>query len=201
MDQDATRAHLPLEHDSARVCAQCCGLGPVRGLFQPIGPKALPFMNTEAPKSLVFPSKCDWWLKVLLLFVISVQLTVAVFVFIGGHELWVGGMLLLPAGFIAWILRSTAYVVDETRLLIRSGPFWSTVLLDSIEEVVPTHNPVSALSLSLDRLCVSYRVQGKRKTVMISPVDKEGFLRVLAAVVPGMVVDGEKAARAPVAPR
>jgi hypothetical protein len=92
-------------------------------------------MNTEAPKSLVFPSKCDWGLKVLLLSIISVQLALAVFVFIRANELWLGGMILLPVGFITSIMRSTAYVIDETRLLMRSGPFWSTVLLDSIEEV------------------------------------------------------------------
>jgi hypothetical protein len=154
-------------------------------------------MDAELPKSLTFPSKCDWWLKVLLLSVISAQLTAAVCVFIGGRELWVGGVLLLSAGCISWILRSTYYFVDETRLLIRAGPFWFTVRLETIEEIVPTRNPLSSPALSLDRLCIHYKVGGKRRMVMISPADKESFLRVIAALVPGMMVDGSRAKRAP----
>ena len=161
--------------------------------FSAVQPTAGP---AEAPKSLTFTSKCDWWLKGLLLFVISAQLTAAVFVFMGGQEIWVGFVLLLAPGFIAWILRSTYYVVDDTRLLIRSGPFWWTVQLCTIEEVVPTHNPLSSPALSLDRLCIRYRIGSKLRMVMISPADKEEFLRVIAALVPGMIVDGTRASRA-----
>ena len=152
-------------------------------------------MDADTPKPLVFPSKCDWWLAVLLLVVVSAQLTGAVIVFMSGEVLWVGIVLLLSAGFIAWILRTTFYVVDESRLLIRSGPFWWTVELGTIEEIVPTHNPLSSPALSLDRLCIRYRIDSRRRMVMISPDDKEGFLRVIAALVPGMVVDGSRARR------
>jgi hypothetical protein len=154
-------------------------------------------MESSTPSSLTFPSKCDWWLLGLLLFVISVQLTAAVCIFIGGREVWVGGLLLLSACFIVWLLRSTYYVVDETRLLIRSGPFWFTVVLATIEEILPTRNPLSSPALSLDRLAIHYQVNGKRRMVMISPEDKEAFLRVIAAMVPGMVAEGTQAKRIP----
>lgn len=148
---------------------------------------------------MTFPSKVDWWLLGLLLFVISAQLTAAVCVFIGGSELWVGGVLLLSAGFISWLLQSTFYVVDETRLLIRSGPIWITVPLETIEDILPTRNPLSSPALSLDRLAIHYRSKGKKRMVMISPADKEGFVRVIAALVPGMSVEGTQAKRLPVA--
>jgi Bacterial PH domain/Sodium:solute symporter family len=60
-----------------------------------------------------------------------------------------------------------------------------------------TRNPLSSPALSLDRLCIHYKVGGKRRMVMISPADKESFLRVIAALVPGMIVDGSRAKRAP----
>ncbi len=152
-------------------------------------------MASSPSNSVTFPSKIDWWLLALLLLVISGQFTGAVCVFIGGSQLWAGGVLLLSAGFISWLLRSTYYVVDETRLLIRSGPFWFAVPLETIEEILPTHNPLSSPALSLDRLAIHYQVQGKKRMVMISPADKEGFLRVIAALVPGMVVEGTQAKR------
>ncbi len=152
-------------------------------------------MDADVTKPLVFPSKCDWWLTVLLIATVSAQLTGAVFIFTTGEMLWVGIVLLLSAGFITWILRTTFYVVDDSRLLIRSGPFWWTVQLGTIEEIVPTHNPLSSPALSLDRLSIRYRIGSRSRMVMISPADKEGFLRVIAALVPGMVVDGSGARR------
>jgi|SRR5678815_2140404 hypothetical protein len=151
---------------------------------------------TPQGSTLTFRSKCDWWLLGLLLFVISAQLTAAVFVFIAGdNERWVGFLLLFSAGFIGWLLRATYYVVDDTRLLVRSGPFWWTVPLETIQEVFPTRNPLSSPALSLDRLCVRYQRGKSKGMIMISPADKEGFLKVVAALVPGMVMDGDAVRR------
>ena len=52
--------------------------------------------------------------------------------------------------------------------------------LNEIEEITPTHNPLSSPALSLDRLWISYRRAGKKRAVMISPEDKEGFLKAVA---------------------
>jgi hypothetical protein len=152
-------------------------------------------MESPPTNSLTFTSKIDWWLLGLLLFVVSAQSTAAVCLLIVGSQLWVSGVLLLSAGFICWLLRSTYYVVDETRVLIRSGPIWFTVMLETIEEIVPTRNPLSSPALSLDRLAIHYRAGSKRRMVMISPADKTEFLRVIAALVPGMVLEGTKVRR------
>jgi hypothetical protein len=42
--------------------------------------------------------------------------------------------------------------------------------------VAPTRNPLLSPALSMDRLKVSY---GKCKSILMSPADKEGFLRAI----------------------
>jgi hypothetical protein len=58
------------------------------------------------------------------------------------------------------------------------------IRLDEIESIVPTHDPRSSPALSLDRLRINYRRRGKLRAILISPADKEGFLRVMAAIAP-----------------
>lgn len=148
----------------------------------------------DSVTSVKFRSKCDAWLLGLLWFAISVQLAAAVVLFVAG-EMWIGLLPLASAGFVTWLLRSTYYEIDDTRLLIRSGPFWWNVPLDAIEEITPTHNPVSSPALSLDRLCVRYRRGKHLRMIVISPDDKQGFLQSAAAIVPGAVVQGESLRR------
>ncbi len=64
-----------------------------------------------------------------------------------GPSLWAGILLLLAApAFIGWLLQSTYYVVGETDLVIRSGPFRWTVPLDGIDEITPSRSPVELAS-------------------------------------------------------
>ena len=51
--------------------------------------------------------------------------------------------------------------------------------INDITQIEPTHNPLSSPALSLDRLKIYYRKDGRVATVMISPKDKEGFLNIL----------------------
>jgi hypothetical protein len=75
-----------------------------------------------------------------------------------------------------WLLKTTCYTLEPTRLLVRSGPFSWNVPLAGIHSITPTRNPLSSPALSLDRLCIEY---GKHGSLMISPADKQGFLREL----------------------
>ncbi|WP_171258493.1 PH domain-containing protein, partial [Acinetobacter pittii] len=51
--------------------------------------------------------------------------------------------------------------------------------INDITRIEPTHNPLSSPALSLDRLKIYYRKDGRVATVMISPKDKESFLNTL----------------------
>jgi hypothetical protein len=92
-----------------------------------------------------------------------------------------GGLL----GLALWGCYETRYEVTSSDLIVCFGPFRTTLPLDTIVEVFPTHNPLSAPAPSLDRLRINYRRKsGGRWFALISPKDKEGFVRNLADAAP-----------------
>jgi len=74
------------------------------------------------------------------------------------------------------VFKNTYYTVRDDALRIVSGPFRWTVPLADIRDITPTRNPLSSPALSIDRLKISY---GNKKFVLISPDDKDGFLRTV----------------------
>jgi hypothetical protein len=94
-------------------------------------------------------------------------------------------------GFTIWVVYGTRYGFSRDRLVIRSGPFKWRVPLSDIDSVRPSRNPLSSPATSLDRLHVRY---GKR-SVLISPEDKPGFLRALVARAPELEIVGDAAER------
>lgn len=85
-------------------------------------------------------------------------------------------MFLLTGAFIASVMFGTSYTIDRRVLTVRSGPFRWKVPLDEIESVEATRSPLSSPALSLDRLRVRY---GKRRSILVSPADKERFLQAI----------------------
>ncbi len=139
-----------------------------------------------------YASKKDGWLVAVMgMFFVAVNIWKAPVP--AAFKMLIPILLLLLAAFMLWTLYGTNYTLTNCELIIRSGPLRWTVRLDSITEVFPTHNPLSSPACSLDRLQVRYRnsVFG----IMISPEDKAGFLRDLAARVPGLKFENERAVR------
>lgn len=123
-----------------------------------------------------FPSKRDTSLS--LLFAVSI-IILLVFAFI------IQSMLSLLfvglAGFIGWIFWGTWYVLRDDSLLVRSGPFRWNIPYKDIASVRLTRNMFSAPASSLERLEITY---GKGGYLLISPVDREEFARLLLARCP-----------------
>jgi hypothetical protein len=150
---------------------------------------------SEGPR---FAAKRDWWVSLLL--------WVAVATMVGASWMVLGdpdadpaariGMLATSVGsvaFVLWLLYGTYYGFREGELYARSGPFRWRVPLQSIDEVRPSHNPLSAPAPSLDRLAVRYR--NGRRLLLISPADKAAFLRALVARAPHLGIEGDRAVR------
>lgn len=141
-----------------------------------------------------FPSKRDGWLLGILVTVLGIAL-VSLFASLLAPEsppgLWsVVGILLAASAFVAWIWTGTEYLLSETEILVRSGPFRWRIPMADIHEIRPTKNPLSSPALSLDRLEIRY---GKGNILLISPQDKSRFLRSLAVHAHHLELRGDSA--------
>ena len=128
----------------------------------------------------VFKSKVDWWIRLILVLTIIVELVAigAVIADISDPRATTITILVcIPTiALIAWLLVGTAYTVDRGVLTVRSGPFRWKIPLDEISAVEVTRSPLSSPALSLDRIRIRY---GKRRKIMVSPADKENFLKAI----------------------
>ncbi len=143
-------------------------------------------------EGLIFRSKRDTW--IVLLSWIGAGIEVAVGLLLLGSTAppavrWlVPAACLAGAAFMLWVLYGTYYTFTADTLVIRCGPFRLKVPVAEIEAVTPTRNPLSSPACSLDRLFIQYR-QGRRR-LMVSPLDKTGFLTALVARGPHLRLSG-----------
>lgn len=127
-----------------------------------------------------FKSKVDAWLVIVLAVSTVVLIAgLAATLYSRPDPLAVVVMLaatLLFLLLVGSILLRTYYRVDAGMLTIVSGPLRRSVAIDQITSVERTRNPLSSPALSLDRLRIRY---GDNKSVMISPADRDKFLKAL----------------------
>jgi hypothetical protein len=130
----------------------------------------------------VYRSKIDAWLVAVLAAAMAVSLFAASAVLSAGlpSAWWIaaltGGAGL---GLPLFVLLSTRYTLENCDLIVRSGPFRWRIPVAQITGITPTSSPLSSPALSLDRLRIEY---GRGKSLMISPRDKEHFLRDVEAL-------------------
>lgn len=140
---------------------------------------------------MVFRSKIDAWLGLLLLAAGAVLAGVAVQLMlspIGWPRLLGLPLLAFGTGLPLWLLATTRYAIGAQDLLILSGPATWRVPLREIRKVSRSRSLLSAPALSLDRLRIDY---GPGRWCLVSPADREGFLRALrAAGVPDTALSG-----------
>lgn len=134
--------------------------------------------------SRYYPSKVDWWYY-LLIAGVALAFGITLYTVYASDSaeavqalpgLVISGVI--GVGLPLWLLFRTGYTLEPTQLRVRSGPFSWKVPLADIRSITPTRNPLSSPALSLDRLMIEHA----RGRVMISPADKEGFLRDLEAL-------------------
>lgn len=87
----------------------------------------------------------------------------------------INALSFLCAGFTVWLWQGT-YVLDESSLCIRCGPFRITIPYQDIVSVKPVRSILASMATSSDRLEIRY---GRIGQVHISPADRERFQREL----------------------
>ncbi|MGQ9644918.1 MAG: PH domain-containing protein [Thermodesulfobacteriota bacterium] len=132
---------------------------------------------------MYFPSKRDFWLGMLIWGLMLLGVVPALLKPGKGQFI----ILVAVIMFIGWIWFGTGYQISDDELRIRCGPFRQRIPLQEIKEIKKTRSPLSAPACSLDRLEIKY---GAAKRVMISPADREGFIRLLARRAPQVHLDG-----------
>lgn len=130
-----------------------------------------------------FPSKVDWWLRIALFLppIGSLAALGSSFANQDRAETVMAAATCVGVGALyALFVVPIRYGIGPEKLIVRFGVFRQRIALDAIEEVSPTHNPLSSPALSIDRLAVRTG-SGLLSATMISPTDREAFLTLLAA--------------------
>ena len=135
---------------------------------------------------MIFKSKVDRWLKALVFGIPIVVLAVLVMMAArnGKPQPIIPALLvvIIIIAFNSWLFRTTDYRIENGTLHIRSAFIHWTVEIREIVSIVPTRNPLSSPALSLDRLQINYRKNGRARMILVSPEDKRGFIDALRAV-------------------
>lgn len=154
-----------------RALRVCWRSKPLRGLDARAGS----VMFTERPDMIVFKSKIDRWLLLILLFSIAVSVAAAYASFkeSGTVNTAIAAVILVLGGCLpAWLFLDTKYVVSGDELRVSCGPFSWSIPVSEITSVSETRNPLSSPALSLDRLELRY---ANGKSILLSPSDKQAF--------------------------
>jgi membrane protein YdbS with pleckstrin-like domain len=129
----------------------------------------------------IFRSKIDRWVLILLIGAMIVQAFALGAVAFTNAEPGITIIMIvstlvfvaLLGSLVAW----TYYSIEGPVLKVVSGPFRWKVPIAEIKSVEATRNPLSSPALSLDRLRITWGE--KNHKIMISPADKNGFVKAL----------------------
>lgn len=125
-----------------------------------------------------YKSRTDWWIALCLCVPPTASVIVLCSAILAGRQSEIAvavGVILLVSGIYVGLIFPMRYGLNDQELTVRSGLCRQRIPLSSIREVRRTRNPLSSPALSLDRLHVQYG-EGFFKAVMISPLDRDGFL-------------------------
>ena len=127
---------------------------------------------------MVYRSKIDSWLIIVLLSTAAIPMVIAYEAAQEGSA-WVTPVLtsVVMTSFFLWLVFTTKYSVEEATLKIQCGPFNWQIGTNEITNITPSRSIVSSPALSLDRLRIDYA--SGRRSILVSPADKAGFVRAL----------------------
>ncbi|MEW9502166.1 PH domain-containing protein [Jeotgalibacillus marinus] len=130
---------------------------------------------------MYFPSKKDWWLTVLICFLMGGTILLSVI------EPSVPGIIIttIVSAFLVWIWFTTGYLFTKDELVIRFGPFRSKIPYEKIQSYRDTRSVTSGPALSLDRLEILHD-SGVMGVSIVSPVRKEEFKSELERRCPAL---------------
>lgn len=134
--------------------------------------------------TVIFRSRCDTWLKVTFA-ITNAMLVVALVMLLIDRTPSSFVVAIFTAAVLAgavWMQFATYYRIgDDGMLFVRCGPLRWTIPIASITAATATDDPTSGPALSLDRVRVEFTKNGAKDEILLSPDDREGFIRELHA--------------------
>lgn len=131
----------------------------------------------------IFKSKIDYWL-VGTMYLMTLIPTIPALLFAFSWILIVLVVILLA--FASALIFNTKYIIENETLSIKCGflPI-EKYNIQHIRSIQTTNTIISAPATSLDRIEIKF---ADRKTVVISPLDKHGFIECVCRINPAIVV-------------
>jgi hypothetical protein len=158
----------------------------------------MPSIDASHTVRRIHQSKRDRWMVALFwataLLLLAASLIMAISPGPLALRIAIPVVLLLSSDLMVWTLYGTWYVLTDSGLRVRSGPFRWWVPYASIEHVAPTRSALAGPACSMDRLQVVCK--DSALALMISPEHKSEFLEDVAALCPLFRVQGDQLVRA-----
>ena len=125
------------------------------------------------------PSRIDWWIALLLAVgpVVLINLGIYLQKSTPGGE-GAGACMLtgIVLGILTWLLTFPCqYTFEDDRLVVQAGLRHWRIPYTNIDSIEPSTNLQKSPALSLHRI----QIQHDRKTIYISPLDRDRFIRKL----------------------
>lgn len=102
-----------------------------------------------------------------------------------------GGFIIVSgvAIFILHMFLTTYYQIEEIKLKIKCGLlFRQEIDIETIKRISEIDSWISSPATSLDRLEIKYLRNKKVETVMVSPKEKDAFIKMLTGLNPAIEV-------------
>ncbi len=131
---------------------------------------------------LNFQSKKDIWLAVLIWGVIILMF----FMMITEQNIVVYIVGILNNALLLWLWFGTSYKVNDEELIVRNGPFKSTIDIKSINKLRATKTLLAGPALSIDRIEIQYK---RYDFVIVSPKEKNKFIESLLSKNKSIEID------------
>lgn len=136
-----------------------------------------------------FSSKKDLWMGIIIWAVIGV------FVWIFYESTFIEfdllGIIMMTVmiGLLLSIWFWTRYKIEQGILKISYGPIKKSIAIEDIQSIRPTVNLFTAPALSMYKIEINYR---KYKTISISPINQERFIKELQKLNPKIRIIGNE---------
>jgi len=137
--------------------------------------------------NLRFRSKIDPWLIVPVGIGASIPAIIGVGRLVAGRSGVGTSLILIGLAIAIASVCVVSYTITDDMIIVQRGPFRSRMPLNRLRELRGTREAMAAPALSLDRIEIR---TDRGLWLLVSPSDKDGFIRAIQARVPSVKAVG-----------